>query len=730
MFRLLFIILAVFVGGCDSDPADDPIEISDRGVDGDASMEPDFGELTDVGQIPDGVVDLPESGPVDAAPQPDSAPPGPVPDCATACTRIEVCGRTDVFSDLDSCLVACGAASRDEPPISFFECLEVESCNLLHLCRLPDPPPLSCQQMTSIYEECGDAPPFAPDAGCAVQNEAVQLALAECAQAFAVDCDRAAFQGCLVTTVFTECGQRCEQTVACNLEPAAGCIADCFGNIASSDPLRRFQTHRANECVRVSNNCHAVNSCVDPQLPTVPTEAQLCAAWDACGLDQTFPCSTVLSLANTDGARQCAFERLQSACPADPLALLACQGAALESACPLLCDSLEACGDQPIVCVANCEAAPRGETAAAIACTQAADCNALDACLQAASPADTCADRCGRIADCGVVDPTCQVRCEADFYFAREQAVTQCVNDADECEAVAACAQAPHPACQPECERVVGCEVDIAVSCRRRCDDAAFLAPDQALTQLGCIVSAPHCEAGESVRGCLEAPPAPNTCATYCAEAEDPVGCVVRCGEGYIGADLVTFLARPEPGCEDFCTPMVGCDLLEADCVDRCAVDPLLRSRASEASVCLGAAGENCEAVARCIQPDDTPIDVSDGAVCAVWNRCNLDQQIDCVAGLQLLGDNDAARACIIRRLETMCPADPFELLSCANEDPRLDACLTRCDQRALCEIDAVPRDDCRFSCVDAAFGPRDIEPLLACEAALHCEALGACLAP
>ena len=119
---------------------------------------------------------------VDAAPDaaPDQMVMLDINDCESACDRVMACERFDLYPDAAACLAACQRAGRSEPPANWYQCLEVEACTLLHLCRLPEPAPLTCAEVCEELDACGVEAPFDCLTACEDGND--NGAFAQCGE--------------------------------------------------------------------------------------------------------------------------------------------------------------------------------------------------------------------------------------------------------------------------------------------------------------------------------------------------------------------------------------------------------------------------------------------------------------------------------------------------------------------------------------------------------------------
>lgn len=760
----------------------------DGAVDGpDGGPDPDDGVPRDRGVVPD------MRGPDMAVP--------PVESCQDACDRYSACERLDVWGDEGACLAACERSAQRNDLSGWFACVQQEACGLIQLCRLPAPAALSCAEACAAAEGCGVDLPFAD---CEAECQALEAgpALRACAESLVGACDAAGFRACLAQDVFPTCGARCERTVACNLERAETCLTDCLATAADADPLRRVRHREANQCVGLAGmNCERVNACLTPDAPPLANEAEACRLYRGCGFEDFFPCDEIIDAffggQAPPGFLECVVQQLQ-VCPEDPFFLLercANGGGPVGPTCLDLCNDLATCGalpegfDDAFACNQSCNeeragtAEQRARAEARVACGRAASCGDLAACLEAADPANACADLCDALAGCDAAPADCEARCQAEAFRDRWQAAFACRAEAGvACEAVAACAPGAPLGCDAFCERRLICGrggLDRA-GCLGDCDNADFADPARQRERLACVLTAPLCDdvvRGHAVDVCLSAPEVGGRAclgacrlANACQDEADVIDCLDACGDGRLGTGpTVAYLAGqtcfasdpngdcaalgdcPPAGpadCAAWCDAQVACGLPRPDCEARCAADPLATLRAHTQGACLADADGDCGAVRACVTGGvDDRVDTSQANFCRLYQRCGARLELPCEDFYNIArqegGDGDAVVACMIRSLEAGCPEFEWDLFEqCIEQgrgvDPRRARCDALCDLRGLCEGLGPDADlrACKTRCA-LDFGPngapeaqvRRAEAALACDDAWTCAELNTCVA-
>lgn len=727
--------------------------------------------------------------------QPDAfAGPVPVDDCAGACARYQRCGRVDeLFGGPDACQAVCEEASFDGPPEAFFECVSVEQCGLLQLCRLPVPPALTCDEVCARANECGVEVPF----DCATECARHEDGYAACGERNRRACDPAGFQGCLGEEIYTGCARRCERAVACNIVLEEGCLTECLEEQFAGDALRRRRAEQRTQCVgRAPDDCVAVDACLNPQDNPPRPAANLetfCRLWRECGFELEIPCDAIWDeFAREPDMAQCVVDSLDAQCPRDPFeAFERCfegGGGPRGPGCIELCEAMDLCEELPDGedrggCLQRCNVALQSRDPndserqrARFPCGVAGDCVELAECLEATDPATACATHCDALAACGIAAEGCAADCDAEFVRARQVAWRECVAAAADCDATRACAPpAPLP-CDVQCQAVAACGF-AQPGCEAACDNAHFDDPDRASRVFACVLTAPECRGGRgehSVALCLNDPGVGgDDCLGFCratSDACDPEAgrdlatCLAACGNGFGGDDALRFEVAAEcmdqrgadadcdelagclpgeiaPDCGAWCGSLEACGLADDGCAGACADDVLATLRALRHGTCVADAGDDCEEVRACVAVEigEEPERPTRDAFCAAYAQCNfIDEEFRCEDLWRELGGNLEAERCAMIEVQR-CPRFPFEILDrCieGGEPPppaEASACEALCEARALCG-DVERARACALDCAgafrDGDVGDRiRLRATLECAAALSCGALADCLA-
>lgn len=664
---------ALALAACSEDPekgvgSDDTGVTVDGG--GDGAVAPDQ-DVPDAGEdANDGGEPVPDTGP-----RPDQGVVVPIATCTDACNQLAACEQLGAFGSYDTCLDACAESEITNDLSNFFACIEGEACNLVGRCRLPDPPDppaLTCAETCAQIDTCGlQLPGF--EADCTARCEAFdrRAQLVNCVAPQVAACAPAAFSTCVSEQVFPACGRRCTATVACNIELADTCVADCVAAGLDADPLRRLRQNQRNTCVNTSaNDCERINRCLVPQEQAGPVdEVTFCRRYSGCGFDNFFPCQDfVRELAGQIGAEspaaflRCIYDSIE-VCPRDPFqSLEQClqgPGNGNAAACGDLCAARDVCGSLPegqdrFGCTSACAAALQSSPDAAarqeaeLVCGQAETCPDLAACEAGLDTGPVCAAHCAVLNGCGPVDPACEANCDAQFYRDRQVAVRACVSAAGEsCAAVAACADGEPALCAARCARSVGCglestnvpEAQRLAACLSRCDDADFADHASTVRQSACFATAPVCYADAS--GAL---PSAQSCLQN-LNANGGQACLGWCrlqgGCGAEGADFAQCVT---------------------DCADTLTGDDAVAVRLADA--CLGQqATGTCNALGACLVSAEPPC----AAHCAAVAACDLDRP-DCAAA---------------------CEADPLAALRAGLDTPCLQAAGNDCQAAEACLADA-----------------------------------------
>ena len=747
----------------------------------DDGIEPDTGPGPDVG--PDGPV--PDEGP-----PPDMFPGTEVDSCQDACDRYASCDAlAETFGDEQSCLARCERLTRgDRRPDAWWSCLGLEGCNLLHLCRVPDPEPLTCDEVCGRADACGVA---VPDCGSACDEAGEPFQ--HCGEALVGDCREAEFMGCLADDVYPQCGASCASAVACNVVLEEGCLLECVGALADADPLFSLRARQQNSCIaRAQADCLAVDLCVNPPEPGMGgvNAAQFCQEYDRCNLDQQLgPCQQAIDRFGLGPAFfACAVAQTRNGCPRDVGQLLQmCQNGGPDprlGECTRVCEGQGVCGlldaDDPLSRQACSQACIGGQNAdpddverasSALECVNVDRCPALVDCLDESGPAGECAAHCARLADCALGGEGCEAACDAGWPRDRQAAYRACVAGAEACEDVTACEVAPGAPCEAFCAHAVECGVAAAPRCEASCDDLHFADPVREILYDACVLSAPLCRADNAndhgAASCRDRPDFGLACLGYCRFVSPECGgerdlgaCLRDCGRGFVGDDGLSIrvardclqdqAADAECGALDVCIPddldadcpgycegARACAIERADCEQVCAGDPLARLRVLQQAACLEDAGEACDDVRACLIPvvdvPDVVRPVDEAALCAAWNRCGYDEFFGpCPQVLPGFVPTEEGRRCVFDLIAGACPRDVEAILQCRaggvpQGSPIAAECAALCEARAFCGDEAAEdQAACRRAC-EARLDPNERDAAARLAPRLACAGAWSC---
>lgn len=613
-------------------------------------------------------------------PRPDAQSPGPVETCEQVCDRYVECGVDDRFGGIDGCLEDCARLSRGGRPDAWFDCVEIEQCNLLRRCPVPEIEALSCDDVCGLVGECGVALAL-PDCGATCAENAEQFR--PCGEVlYGGRCDGAAFTDCVVEQVFPACRALCDAGVGCNLVREDECIADCLDDRLSGDALGGLRSQQLAQCTSVAaGDCERLDACFFPVIEGGPAvdRAGFCNDYRACGLGEFYTCDDMLLELGDEGIA-CAQALLDDNCPAfDPflefdLVDFCAFGAGVDprqAPCQRLCEAQEVCGLLPagvqrFECINGCTGVAgadpdeQARADATLACGGVDRCAELVMCIEGSGPGVECAALCASLDGCGLGGDGCAAGCDAVWPRDRHEAYRACVAAAgDDCRAVGACRLAPAPPCDAVCARIGECGSEV-VGCEGACDDAHFVDPAGVIAEVACILTAPVCSApeGHSVDGCLAGSVEGVQCLGYCRATTECAGnaagladCLVACGAGLVGDEGLRFSAAEaclaglapdagcdavsrcvpdgaEPDCALVCDRASGCGIALAECPVRCLEDPLARLRSLRGGACI-LPGDDCGTVAACILPPPfVPGEVAvepgidEGSWCAAFDGC------------------------------------------------------------------------------------------------------------
>ena len=759
------VIVVLAAAGCAEDN-DKPAE-GDLGVDMGRSIDidgavPDGGGGEDDGAVidPDEGIDPDDGVPPDMAPPtPDMLPPDvfvPPPDmfvgtdiqdCQGACDRYAQCDRLgEIFGDEGNCLATCERVSRDGRPDVWFDCLEIEACNLINRCPRPEVEPLECPELCGLAGNCEVELPFDDCEGrCGDGGDAFRA----CGEHLFGECNNDDFVTCLGADVFPACEEMCADAVRCNIIAAETCIPGCIADLFDADPLARLRATQRNQCVARANDeeCVAIDLCVFPPDGPPPP-------------DPNGP---------------------------DPIIV----------ACGALCEAQDTCGvleGERAACVQGCITSFQGGGNPDIAerlrgsldCGFTNTCDDLTACLDAASPRGECEGHCASLLGCDLGgEEGCVEACVEVWPRNRYEAFRTCVADAgDDCEGMAECSVPLRLPCPEACARLDECGInDDPVACAAICDDAHFADPIVEAERIACFLAAPECAnaadvSAFTVQGCTRTPAGAKVCLGFCRaltaecapDAEETLAeCVASCGAGLAG-DLGLRFSAAEPcidaldidaGCEDlvgcipvdvnldcegYCGSADACGVPRPECAANCADDPLSQLRVLEAQRCLPEL-EACEDIRECIDPPLRPVDggppVNFDPVrfCQQWDDCFFGfGPVTCEqAQAQLFaGGGLAAQGCAQTVLQNEgCGAADGVIAFClaggGGEHPIGPECERLCRARGFCD-EALDQAACQTECrgqldrADPDSAGR-LAPQLVCAASWSCGDLEPCLA-
>ncbi|MBV71762.1 MAG: hypothetical protein CMH52_10520 [Myxococcales bacterium] len=744
MLRFSKIVCAIWLAGTlgcgqestSSSNGDDSRE-TDRGIVSrlDGSLEPDLSMIGDASSSDadqtDGGVSGDGAVPLDSAqPTRDMFIPVDITSCETACARYDDCGRTaDVFGSSEACLSQCERLTRDgEAPVqNWWSCAGSESCNLLHLCPVPEVERLECAEVCQLIEGCDIGLDIADcETVCETGGDAFQ----GCAEnLYGADCGNDAFLSCLGRDVYNNCSRFCGPAVACNVVRAGECERDCIQGYLNADPLSDANQARMTQCVVSSDmDCGDIDDCLQPfsfdPPPLVPQE-DFCRVYDQCELGfLDGACEdeyqNLLIQAGNSGI-ECAYNSMRAQCPDFFFEVTQiCENAAstqITTACNRFCGAQNLCGqiDGGVpACNEQCLAGfgddpdANERVSSEIGCIRETTCPEFSQCVELASPAGQCQRFCDARAACGEIEEDCVAACDQTWPRDRYQNLRECVaNAADDCDAVNACELAPTIPCDSGCARLQECGV-ASPRCLAACDDLHVQEPIAASLQIGCILAADVCQPEEgvlSVDDCLRDPEAAgraclNFCRseTDCNPAADLSTCLTRCVSGFGDVNGLRFAqaeacldmaasdaacavidacipAEPIVDCLGYCQQIDACQADRANCFEQCEAEPPL-----DRMGCVSDAirtGQQCGGVATCegVEPPAASADCNE--------YCNYQKSCD--------------RAFDTYLCQLACTPDPA-YLNVRN------ACLgaARCDQAPCLELDGAVSADCENACLTA----------------------------
>lgn len=487
--------------------------------------------------------------------------------------------------------------------------------------------------------------------------------------------------------------------------------------------------------------CADIEACVVPEVEALDCDA-VCATVEVCDAGVIFP-DCAAACPDARGIAACAETLAEGVCDTD--AFRRCLGMQVHPECGRVCAQAAECNIfEEAACLDECFEVARGEDPLATrrseqraecVASSANDCFRINQCVDPDAVfglGNTCIEACQGLQMCGIV--------AAD---ALQQCLTECETALD---------------ADPEGHQfIIDCTVEFLVP--------AMCSPEAFMNCLG-----------------LEPPTRPAPCVALCeardlCERDEDLGemaCVEACQAERLGggAGLWTLQlpcgrettcdafgecldrADPEVGCAAHCGALDVCALGGEACPDACLAG-FGRDRAGAERACVEAAGEDCEAMAACDEPEPPPC----GDYCARVAECDLEaaNNVDpppdpppvapdpaaCVAECddQHFADPEVglSRVACVLGAPVCAPANPFQpehAVSACRFDPSVGepfsrACLAWCAARLPCAGDDGDLAACVRDCGDGLDGADALRFAAASEcllAAAGCEALAACI--
>jgi hypothetical protein len=668
------------------------------------------------------VTPTPDGGaePADVSPLADMRTPTPVTDCTSLCERLTECSN-GLLGDAASCVDTCNSLASFDGYDAFLSCVDDAACSELNGCRVPEPPPPTCEEVCAVLGSCEPAtrlPESLADVDTctdACSDPARSEAIGFCGRSIAEgvsECNGDVFSRCLAERLYPVCSAVCDRKLECEVESDyIDCLVDCATPSSETDPVTRRRARLRQTCWQTAADCSAASLCDEPTSDPQYDPTALCAADEACNLVDD-PCAqtvSALSLSIAHEALDCVAGSLSTACDTS---LTSCFTQAnidpLECdeycAVAMLCEQLPE-GQTEFECSTSCRAAVDG-SAQNIArfrrptsCAYVNTCEELSLCLGQSGGADVCASACGHLSTCEQADidsMTCISTCDAASTL-RQEVFYTCNAVINACASPQQCAVPPAPDCTTICDGLSGCGLE-SLRCIQRCDDNAYLQPDDFIETYACHAVARNCPDHERCqngersagRACIQACRGQLECA---GDQSAMLSCIDTCAAGFSGSAGVEFEFNYQ------CLQGLAIDAT-CDEIDSCS------TMTSSQAVC--------------------------DAVCDAQNRCELleDQTVEgcqeaCLQGLITEPD---AYTCALRagRVANGC----IDLAQCLNIEvtPAPPACVTRCAARAQCD-ETIDQFLCERQCDPAIEGTYEASIRMSClEAHSDCISILACL--
>ncbi|MGK0361003.1 MAG: hypothetical protein ACI9U2_003321, partial [Bradymonadia bacterium] len=709
--------------------------------------------------------------------------------CEDICAVYDTCDRTaDLFAGgAAECATRCAEGAESDRFADYRTCMQITRCVDLQDCRIPTPPPPSCEDVCTAIEACPNdfRVPTGLEGveGCAAAcaDQTLNGAISDCGRPVLTGtCDEPGFAECVLAAVASDCAEECIVRAGCDPElDAVDCALACASAEAPEDPVAARRVQVSRNCARNAESCEALAICDQRAGRPIVGDAtieQLCAANAECGFFAVDTCAddapgVLRRLA--DGAIDCFVDHLSNACGTPPLDCFA-PGPQPNLACQEHCLLSDLCGLLPedqmeFECLENCQAAlisgdPElgAPFISRFECIYSQTCEELEACQRAARPGVSCRVLCQTQIECaspGAVD--CLDQCEAAPDATRARVERACTGAADGCENIDLCVTPEAPTCGLYCDPVEACGQGTP-GCATDCDNRDFEQPGDFLPLIACLNSTDRCADrqvcldGDVSRGelCMAWCAASvtcnpqsyerlETCVATCAQrgidgqagltVEAASECLLEAGSDAECAVLSACLnsASMRDACPTYCAELDRCGLGDAQCEAECR-DIEDNVFFTDAACVLNSRrrNANCETIAECIDVPLPAIPRPCDTLCAAQARC--DDRIDpFLCGLEC--DPDAEGLAVRAGCLTIAPCEDAALCDVEPQPAEPAECAAACDAIAACpglvgEEDGalfIDVEQCRGQCAGGSllFGPEFGAELQACVGGAMCDA-------
>jgi hypothetical protein len=405
--------------------------------------------------VNDGGVD-----PADAMPLADMRLPTPVTDCPSLCERLQECS-SGLLGASDTCEETCAELASYDGYDAFLACANGAECNALNSCRVPEPPPPTCEEVCGVLDTCEPAtrlPQSLADVDTctdACTDPARAEAIGVCGRSIAEGistCDGDIFSRCLAERLYLVCSAVCDRKLECGVaSDYIDCLVGCAAPSSETDPVTRRRARLRQTCWQTAAECAEAIECDEPAAPAQYDATALCVADEACNSQIDAPCAdtvSALSVSIDHEALDCVAASLTQTCN-ESLANCFTQATLDPLECDEYCAIAMLCEQLPEAqsefdCSTNCRAAVGGSPEAIArfrrptSCAYVNTCEALRLCLEQSGGTDLCASACDHLVGCedldgGTVDlDACTVECNGSSTL-REEVYFTCNATIDVC---------------------------------------------------------------------------------------------------------------------------------------------------------------------------------------------------------------------------------------------------------------------------------------------------------